>query len=438
VLWAALLVSALPRQQYMKYLCSVAKAAMAFREIKEVYLDHSAIAAISREHFSVLFGTVLSDSAAREALSPLLVLDELPDQAHWRTALVTRDEDTSWSAIAAAIWECYDRRAQAAIDIRWVRVMFLALQHRIVFPKGEMEEIVEMLCEYPNGSEPEWAGATIGALEGATEQMFSVNWSDTFWGECLHKTRCLIPEFEPPEAETGFDYEANKIRWGEIYGALFEHFQQTTSTTDVDPRHDGAFGLAFYGMSLVVSMMRPFSTRPSGRHLLRSLAEVYITIAYLAAKDDPNLWRMYREYGTGQSKLTFLKLIERDWETLPQHIKVERLEFLANKDRWDELVSIDLGHWARLNVRRMAEESGAKDVYDGCYDWPSGFVHGHWGAVRDSVFGLCGNPLHRFHRIPRPMRVDMEDICPDAIGIMNRILDTVDRCYPSYTLRFHR
>jgi len=165
---------------------------------------------------------------------------------------------------------------------------------------------------------------------------------------------------------------------------------------------------------------------------------VNITLAYLLVKDDAELWRMYRNYGTGQAKLTFLKLIKRDSKDLPQHVDIELLEQLANEDMWQEFVSIDFGHWAKLDVRRMAEEAGVKDVYDAYYVWPSGFVHGHWGAIRDSVFDLCANPLHRFHRIPRAMRVDMDDVCFDAIDIVNRVLHLLDQAYPSFSARFDK
>jgi hypothetical protein len=84
----------------------------------------------------------------------------------------------------------------------------------------------------------------------------------------------------------------------------------------------------------------------------------------------------------------------------------------------------------------MADDARVKDVYDKFYVWPSGFGHGQWAAVRDSVFDLCANPLHRFHRVPRPMRVDMPDVCFDAVRLMNRILGLVDQAFPSFALRF--
>ena len=147
---------------------------------------------------------------------------------------------------------------------------------------------------------------------------------------------------------------------------------------------------------------------------------------------------MYRAYGTGQAKLAYLKLVEREHDDLPKHVDVGTLERLANEDMWQEFVSIDVGQWADLTVRKMADEAAVKDVYDAYYVWPSGFAHGHWGAVRDFVFDICANPLHRFHRIPRSMRLDMQDVCFDAIDLMNRILDLVDRSYPGLSERFER
>lgn len=441
MLWAALLIATMPRNQYITHLSLTAKAAMQFRDNPDVYPQHSAGAHLSAEQFNALFGHLLTDDQARQALSPLLLLEKLPDRAHWSLHLDTPAENDGWLSIANAVANSAERRGRPAIDIRWLRVMFLGLQHRMVIPKGKGEEIVEMLCAYPERAEPSGeVDAVIASMEGATghgpfAEGASV-WSGTFWDECLRKTGCIPARVRMPES--GFEYEPAKKRWGEIYARLVRHFFETLTTTDVDPKHDAVFGLALYAMSLVTGMMRPHSTRPSGRHLLRSLAEVHITLAYLIAKDDPNAWQMYRAYGVGQAKLAFLKLVERERDDLPKHVDVGTLEQLANEDMWQEFVPIDVGHWARLTVRIMADEAGVKDLYDAYYVWPSGFVHGHWGAVRDSVFDICANPLHRFHRIPRPMRVDMDDVCFDAVDLMNRTLDLVERAYPGLSERFVR
>lgn len=98
-------------------------------------------------------------------------------------------------------------------------------------------------------------------------------------------------------------------------------------------------------------------------------------------------------------------------------------------------MDIDLGSWAKINLRDMSERSKKKDIYDKYYGWASGYVHGHWSAVRDTVFDLCGNPLHRFHRIPGPPRINMADATPDAVKLTNLTLDLINALYPSFKPR---
>ena len=170
----------------------------------------------------------------------------------------------------------------------------------------------------------------------------------------------------------------------------------------------------------------------SGRIILRTIAECFIALSYLTTKDDPTIWLQYRNYGTGQTALAFLKTSGLD--DIPDYIDIQKLDMLANEDAWMEFRDIRLGAWANKNLRKMSEEANVKDVYDKYYDWPSGFVHGHWGSIRDSVFSTCLNPLHRFHRVPDPMQV-MPSVLIDCCKLGNRILDILNGLYPSFDRR---
>jgi len=108
---------------------------------------------------------------------------------------------------------------------------------------------------------------------------------------------------------------------------------------------------------------------------------------------------------------------------------------LANEDRWLEFVSIDLGHWAATDLRKLSEDSGVKPDYDRLYPWTSAFTHGNWAAVRNSCFDLCINPLHRLHRRLRSDTADLGDVVADACELVDKILDTVDSLYPGFTQR---
>jgi len=247
MLWAALLTQSLPRAEYMRHLSLVAKSAIELRDRPKMYPSHSATRDVSRDEFDILFGRVLGSASTRSALSPLLLFDGLPARDHWAARLPPADETTGWSAVADAIAGCLDRRSRPSIDLRWLRVIFLGLQHRLVLPQGKGDELVATLCDYPQGVEdPGLADATIGSLEMATAQMPGIasarEWSEFFWRECWEKTGCILPPFDHPKSK--FEYEPAKERWGQVFAALYQHFFVTLQSTDIDPRHDAVFGLA--------------------------------------------------------------------------------------------------------------------------------------------------------------------------------------------------
>ncbi len=66
----------------------------------------------------------------------------------------------------------------------------------------------------------------------------------------------------------------------------------------------------------------------SAQLVLRSLVECYITLTYLIKKGDDTLWKSYRVFGSGQAKLSYLKL-ELNSETT-NYVNVETLQELAN------------------------------------------------------------------------------------------------------------
>ena len=196
-----------------------------------------------------------------------------------------------------------------------------------------------------------------------------------------------------------------------VYADLSKHFISTITSTAVDARHDSTFGITLCALNLAIGAGRGnIHRRAEGRLILRTIVENYITLKFLEAKDDKTLWVQYRNYGVGQSKLALLENLRAD--ELPDFISLDDLQRYANEDMWQEFTTISLKSWAERNVRKMAEEAGVKDTYDRYYDWSSGYVHGHWGAVRDSVFTVCLNPLHRYHRIPFVPRLDMPSVLP--------------------------
>jgi hypothetical protein len=200
-------------------------------------------------------------------------------------------------------------------------------------------------------------------------------------------------------------------------------------------RLDSVCGLVLYALAIVEEiLLHRIHTRIIGRLALRALVEANITLRYLIKHNREELFESYRVYGSGQVKLAFLKAQELEGD-LPPFMDEDALYAMANEDRWQELLDIDLGHWANSNLRKLSIECGAKGLYDKYYDWTSAFSHGHWGAVRDTNFVTCHNPLHRLHRIPRLLQRHLNPVEADAIDLTNEMLDLLDRFYPGeYTL----
>ena len=254
--------------------------------------------------------------------------------------------------------------------------------------------------------------------------------SEAIWNELFRKTDCMLGSYPGPPAE---DRKPLVSELTSIMDQLMEHFLASMSTTNVDARMDASFGIVLYTLTLTCELAHsPGRIFASGRILLRTIAECLITLTYLKVNDNATLWRQYRNYGVGQTGLAFLKTSGLD--DIPDYLDIAKLEMLANEDTWLEYQDIDLGAWTNKNVRVMSEEAGMKDVYDRYYDWPSGFVHGHWGSIRDAAFTTCLNPLHRFHRIPRPLQ-PMPSVLIDCCKLCNRMLNELNGLYPGLHAR---
>ena len=220
----------------------------------------------------------------------------------------------------------------------------------------------------------------------------------------------------------------------DIWNDLFDHFLRTDKFTHIQPKRDASFGFCFYALTVTQEGLASSGKLVTAKLALRMLAEIYITFNYLISVRDEKLWDIYRSYGSGQAKLTFLKL-EEILENQPGYIKKENVEALANEDIYMDFQNISLGNWANIDLRKMSQVAGCKSIYDAYYAWPSSYVHGQWCAIRDVVFTTCHNPLHRLHRIPRLAPRYEDGAENDLILLFNKVLDLLNEIYPSFDKR---
>ena len=304
-----------------------------------------------------------------------------------------------------------------------------------------MRDMVEQIVQYPNIGDMRAVRPMIRAGEMSVRAMeASANdvppeWPRTFWDECFRRTQC-DPALWAEDPPAGPNKKALALEWRNIRIATIEHWDSTTTTTSTDPKRDTVFGIALYALSCLLEMNAGVSAAGiTGRLLLRTLAECRITLAYLVNCADDETWKKFRAYGTGQAKLAFMKLDEMPADE-PGFVNMDFLHGLVNEDYFQEFLPVDLGHWCGKDLRRMADESGTKDDYDKYYAWTSAFVHGHWGALRNTSFTQCLNPLHRFHRIPILTHRFMENCVGDGVNLVNAILRDLGKAFPGFTAQF--
>jgi len=260
----------------------------------------------------------------------------------------------------------------------------------------------------------------------------TTQWVRDFWDECVRNTSCI----DPTDVQSEIKRSPSILRPRDVFGcreSLAQRFFEVKSSERTDARLDATFGLALYALSLITTLAATRSHETVlGRLAIRALVEARITLAFLARRDDPTLWNQWRVYGAGQVKLAFLKA-EQSTGDLPTFYDPDDLQQLANEDIWQEHLDIDLGHWTKGNLRWMAAECGEKDLYDKFYAWSSTFVHAQWGAVRDTDYVTCHNPLHRLHRVPRAIARRQASVETDSANMLNGMLAVVDALYPGST-----
>ena len=419
MLWAALLVSGLPRSEALDTFRILANYVSQFRGIHPMHdVTHTGLSMIEPEALEQLLRVIVATAAHKEALTPLLLLKDLPARDRWAQVLDATASEYDWKRLMKAVALTLDHQSQEATDCRWVRLMCMVSTGKVVMPPEPVKEI----ALYPNYGDMRKVRPSIRAAEIA----FSLegedrHWSERFWSQCLSDTACFPLQFDKPLSPiTGTT--SNRIK--EVLSSLVKHCIQTRKSSLVDARHETVFGVGLYCLAILQELLRVGASQSiTGRVALRTIIEGLITLAYLTSKDDPELWRSYRVFGAGQAKLAYLKLEEMEEEL--SYVDIETLKLLANEDIWEEFLPIELGHWQKQDTRKLSELAGVKDDYDRYFGWTSTFVHAHWGAVRDSVYDTCGNPLHRLHRIPRESARSLPDVLPDACICVDKVLELV-------------
>lgn len=321
---------------------------------------------------------LLTNPKTASALTVLKLFKELPARESWLKFLPSTEPDLD--ILMAAIGKCLPHQSQEATDCRWLKLMIMVVAGKFSVPK----ERVAPWFNYPYEGDQRSIRPSIRSCEIACNRMFEqdLTWSNNFWRESWENTPCLelVTESNDKSEVNCCDIEEIK----KLRQELERHWKQTHSTTGVDAKHDGVFGIAFYALSTLTEIASiGVNTGILARLGLRTILEIHINLKYLILKDNAQLWRKWRTYGAGQAKLNALKFDEL--VEAPKFVSTETLETIAGEDLWEEFINIELGSWSGADLRKLSNKAGLKSSYDKYYSWSSTYSHGTWGADRKSV-----------------------------------------------------
>ncbi|MER2031016.1 MAG: DUF5677 domain-containing protein [Solibacillus sp.] len=376
------------------------------------------------DFYDFLFNKLLLEAE----LKPLLLFESLPKKQLLKKfiSLDNTNIEIEFDKLYRTVANMLDHQSQLSTDCRWARIYYLVIKGQL-----QLGPITEDIFYYPEKGEMRMVRPSIRSCENAMSVMMEPSeWPSQFWKEALNISPCW-------ELNTSLneDHDLTPIlvqNIDEVENAIKEYFYETRTTSAIDAKHEATFAFVLYCIDILKELTNSrIQNGITGRLGLRTIAECYITLAYLEKKNNEDIWLSYRSYGSGQAKLAFLKIDEL--ETQPQFVSLETLEALASEDQWQEFSDINLGHWENSNLRSMSDFAGVKDIYNSYYDWTSGFAHGQWSSLRSTEFTVCGNPLHRLHRIPNENK-KLPTVVPDAIELCNKVIAVLIKLYPTEKL----
>ena len=310
---------------------------------------------------------------------------------HW-VAESHADPEIGTAFLKRLVAELLNPRDRPSSQIRLLPLARMAKHGRLHLLRDM--EIVELLPKYPGGLSEEdqlhveqWGRATFNIVGMTSDRTVTDAWCRYFWRQSWKISACEPePDFAPPEDDTEISTEAIaqdrispeptvsqlQVALVEAINALGEDLRALQRRVEVDlynPTPDEVkLGLA----SRMFRLLRQLAvdvdlwTNEMGPHVLRSMIDSRITVAWLLNHDDPALYAKFKEYGLGKRKLFKLQLedlMSRDDLVPDEHNEAlyRRLEAEVNQDAMEEFVRIEpWGHLLRQKHSADGSRGGSR------------------------------------------------------------------------------
>ena len=136
ILWACVLAGSLDRDHYLTLFRQIAiSARSALEDEDHASLCQNFLSTLNQDVFDLVFSPLTSDGDAAPLVQCLALIDGLPDLEHWRRLFPdTAPSAELWDRLARGVFFCIDHQSQEATDVRWLKLVFLAISGKLLLP----------------------------------------------------------------------------------------------------------------------------------------------------------------------------------------------------------------------------------------------------------------------------------------------------------------
>ena len=134
MLWAILLVTHLPREHALSVFRLVAKYIKELPKNDRFYdVTHTGLSKLPPDRLDDVLSIIIGGQEQREALVPLLLLDELPCREIWAKALVVNRVYENWEPLMISVAKTLWHQTQESTDCRWLKVFCMLVAEKLFF-----------------------------------------------------------------------------------------------------------------------------------------------------------------------------------------------------------------------------------------------------------------------------------------------------------------
>lgn len=326
-------------------------------------------------------------------------------------------------SISRAVKMYYNHQSYEATDLRFIVMSMMIFQDKLRIHTGS--SLPEAFVNYPYTSHDDEKMKKYRPFIRVTEMMDIGNepnkdFINNFWKEIGLKTECKPFVIGFKENEEQMDYKKYILEFQKKLNHLINEKKELSI---LDDKFDVIIGTVTYGLKIFHDVIeKDLDESILGRHAFRTVLEAYINIKYLLKieAEHLNIWQEYKVYGIGKYKFPLLKERESSQKQEETHFLEPLVETLINEIMWEEYVDIDLRYFDNKKVKEKFEEVNEKYLYEVLYEYDNNFIHGFWGAIRESSMLHCDNPSHKYHSIPD---VDFQQKMPSVNNDIYKIID---------------